>query len=97
MHPYNLKESSNLFRRETIYVHEQEWYADRGIDLRLGTRVVGIDPEAHEVALADGSRTGYAKLLFFVGNIQWELVRRASTDLFQQLCIRKSYFRPPAG
>jgi 3-phenylpropionate/trans-cinnamate dioxygenase ferredoxin reductase component len=54
--------------RETIYVHPQPWYAEHGIDLRLGTRVTAIDPAAREVVLADGSRVGYAKLLLATGS-----------------------------
>jgi 3-phenylpropionate/trans-cinnamate dioxygenase ferredoxin reductase subunit len=54
--------------RETIYVHPQSWYAEHGVDLRLGTRVTGLDPAAHEVSLADGSRIGYAKLLLATGS-----------------------------
>ena len=54
--------------RETIYVHPREWYAEAGIDLRLGVTVTGIDPAAHEVVLADGSRIGYAKLLLTTGS-----------------------------
>ena len=54
--------------RETIYVHPREWYAEADIDLRLGVTVTGIDPAAHEVVLADGSRIGYAKLLLTTGS-----------------------------
>jgi 3-phenylpropionate/trans-cinnamate dioxygenase ferredoxin reductase component len=54
--------------RETIYVHPRDWYGDHGVDLRLGTRVTGIDPAAHEVTLDDGSRAGYAKLLLTTGS-----------------------------
>jgi 3-phenylpropionate/trans-cinnamate dioxygenase ferredoxin reductase subunit len=54
--------------RETIYVHPHEWYADHDVELRLGVAVTGIDPAAHQVALADGSRTGYAKLLLATGS-----------------------------
>jgi len=54
--------------RDTIYVHPQAWYAEHGVDLRLGARVTGIDPAAHEVTLADGSRAGYAKLLLATGS-----------------------------
>jgi 3-phenylpropionate/trans-cinnamate dioxygenase ferredoxin reductase component len=54
--------------RETIYVHPQSWYAEHDIDLRLGTRVTGIDPGGHEVVLADGSRVGYARLLLATGS-----------------------------
>src|SRR5579859_5153122 len=54
--------------RETIYVHPQAWYGDNGVDLRLGTLVTGVDPLAHEVTLADGSRIGYGKLLLATGS-----------------------------
>ncbi len=54
--------------RETIYVHPQAWYAEHDVDLRLGTLVTGLDPTAHEVALADGSRIGYSKLLLATGS-----------------------------
>ena len=54
--------------RETIYVHPQAWYAEHGVDLRLGTLVTGVDPLAHEVMLADGSRIGYGKLLLATGS-----------------------------
>jgi len=54
--------------RETIYVHPREWYAEADIDLRLGVTVTGIEPAAHEVVLADGSRIGYAKLLLTTGS-----------------------------
>jgi 3-phenylpropionate/trans-cinnamate dioxygenase ferredoxin reductase component len=54
--------------RDTVYVHPAHWYADHDIDLRLGTTVTGIDAAAHEVALADGSRLGYGKLLLTTGS-----------------------------
>ncbi len=54
--------------REAIYVHPQSWYAEHHVDLRLGTRVTGIDLAGHEVALADGSRVGYARLLLATGS-----------------------------
>jgi NADPH-dependent 2,4-dienoyl-CoA reductase/sulfur reductase-like enzyme len=47
--------------RETIYVHPQAWYADHGVDQRLGTLVTRVDPLAHEVTLADGSLIDYGK------------------------------------
>ena len=34
----------------------------------LGVAVTGIDPAAHEVSLADGSRVGYSKLLLATGS-----------------------------
>ena len=54
--------------REAVYVHPESWYAEHGVDLRLGTQVIGLDPAAHEVSLADGSRAGYAKLLLTTGS-----------------------------
>jgi 3-phenylpropionate/trans-cinnamate dioxygenase ferredoxin reductase subunit len=54
--------------RESIFVHPASWYADHDVELRLGVPVTGVDPAAHEVALADGSRIGYAKLLLATGS-----------------------------
>ncbi len=54
--------------RETLYVHPQDWYTEHDVDLRLGVAVTSIDRAAHEVSLADGSKTGYAKLLLATGS-----------------------------
>src|SRR5262252_2168748 len=54
--------------RDSIYVHSPEWYEAHDVDLRLGTTVTGIDPAAHDVTLADGSRVSYAKLLLTTGS-----------------------------
>jgi len=54
--------------RETTFVHPLAWYAEHDVDLRLGARVTSLNPAAHEVTLADGSRIGYAKLLLATGS-----------------------------
>jgi hypothetical protein len=54
--------------RETMYVHPRPWYAEHGVDLRLGVRVSGLDPAEHQVRLAAGSCVGYAKLLLATGS-----------------------------
>jgi 3-phenylpropionate/trans-cinnamate dioxygenase ferredoxin reductase component len=54
--------------RDSIYVHSPGWYPEHDVDLRLGTGVTGIDPSAHHVTLADGSRVGYARLLLATGS-----------------------------
>ncbi|WP_405717327.1 FAD-dependent oxidoreductase [Streptomyces sp. NBC_01537] len=54
--------------REEIYVHRPQWYAEHDVDLRLGVTVTSVDPAAHEVTFADGSRLGYAKLLLTTGS-----------------------------
>jgi 3-phenylpropionate/trans-cinnamate dioxygenase ferredoxin reductase component len=54
--------------RDTIYVHPPQWYAEHDVDLRLAVTVTGLHPGSHEVSLADGSRTGYSKLLLATGS-----------------------------
>src|SRR5689334_8385802 len=50
-----------------VPLRPESFYADNGIDLRLRTKVQGIDPRAREVALADGNRLGYDRLLLATG------------------------------
>ncbi|MGW9431512.1 NAD(P)/FAD-dependent oxidoreductase [Streptomyces decoyicus] len=54
--------------KEKVYVHPPQWYAQYDVDLRTGNAVTALDPAAHEVTLADGSRLGYAKLLLATGS-----------------------------
>ena len=54
--------------RDSIFVHSQDWYREHDVELRLGTGVTGIDRDAHEVVLADGTRVGYGKLLLTTGS-----------------------------
>jgi NADPH-dependent 2,4-dienoyl-CoA reductase/sulfur reductase-like enzyme/nitrite reductase/ring-hydroxylating ferredoxin subunit len=44
-----------------------DWYRDHGIDLRLATRVMRIDPRAREVEIAGGDRIPYDRLLLATG------------------------------
>jgi 3-phenylpropionate/trans-cinnamate dioxygenase ferredoxin reductase component len=53
--------------RDVIFVHPLEWYADNGIDLRLGVTATSIDRATREVQLADGGLIQYAKLLLTTG------------------------------
>jgi NADPH-dependent 2,4-dienoyl-CoA reductase/sulfur reductase-like enzyme/nitrite reductase/ring-hydroxylating ferredoxin subunit len=52
---------------EWIPLRPPEFYAEAGIELRLGARAVAIDPRAREVQLADGSRQRYGALLLATG------------------------------
>jgi 3-phenylpropionate/trans-cinnamate dioxygenase ferredoxin reductase subunit len=54
--------------RDVVYVHPRDWYQQADIELRLGATVTAIDRAAHEVVLADGSRTSYDKLLLTTGS-----------------------------
>jgi 3-phenylpropionate/trans-cinnamate dioxygenase ferredoxin reductase component len=49
-------------------VHDSAWYRDNEIDLRLGTRVVSVDPAAHTVGLPDDATVKYDKLLLATGS-----------------------------
>ncbi len=53
--------------KSSIYVHEDAWYAARGINLLLGTAVTAIDRSGGRVELADGSAIGYDRLLLTTG------------------------------
>lgn len=53
--------------REKIDVHAEGFYAEHGIELRLGRRVVSLDSSSSEVALDDGERLHYDRLLLATG------------------------------
>ncbi|MFB4277719.1 NAD(P)/FAD-dependent oxidoreductase [Nonomuraea sp. MTCD27] len=55
--------------RDGIFVHAPDWYADNGVDLRLGLRVTRIELDHHLVRLGDGSRQPYDKLLVATGAV----------------------------
>jgi NADPH-dependent 2,4-dienoyl-CoA reductase/sulfur reductase-like enzyme/nitrite reductase/ring-hydroxylating ferredoxin subunit len=50
-----------------VPLRPDSFYSGNGIDLRLGAGVAGIDARAREVALADGSRIPYDRLLLATG------------------------------
>jgi 3-phenylpropionate/trans-cinnamate dioxygenase ferredoxin reductase subunit len=53
--------------REKVYVHDQSFYAEHDIELRLGRSAVSIDTGLREVALDDGERLRYDRLLLTTG------------------------------
>jgi 3-phenylpropionate/trans-cinnamate dioxygenase ferredoxin reductase component len=48
---------------ERILIRPESFWAERGIDLRLGTNVAEVDWMAHEVVTGAGARIGYRKLI----------------------------------
>lgn len=50
-------------------VHAASWYAEHGIDLRLGTTAAALDTAAHTVTLADRATLPYGKLLLATGAV----------------------------
>jgi len=49
-------------------VHDEAWYAEHDVTLRLGAEAVAVDPAAHEIELADGTRLGYGALVLATGS-----------------------------
>lgn len=50
---------------EKLFIHDEGFYADHGIDLRISSRVVAVDGEA--VVLEDGAQVGFDRLLLATG------------------------------
>jgi 3-phenylpropionate/trans-cinnamate dioxygenase ferredoxin reductase subunit len=53
--------------REKVYVHDEGFYAEHDIELRLGRTVVRLDTSIGHVALDDGKRLRYDRLLLTTG------------------------------
>jgi 3-phenylpropionate/trans-cinnamate dioxygenase ferredoxin reductase subunit len=53
--------------RETVYVHDEGFYAEHEIELLLGRTVTSVDTSAKEVELDGGERLRYDRLLLAVG------------------------------
>ena len=50
-----------------VPLRPESFYSEKGIDLRLEADVTGIDVSSHEVALADGTKVSYDRLLLATG------------------------------
>jgi 3-phenylpropionate/trans-cinnamate dioxygenase ferredoxin reductase subunit len=53
--------------REKVYVHDEGFYAEHDIELRLSRTAVRLDTASSEVALDDGERLRYDRLLLATG------------------------------
>jgi 3-phenylpropionate/trans-cinnamate dioxygenase ferredoxin reductase subunit len=53
--------------REKVYVHDERFYAQHEIELRLGREAVRLDTSARELELDDGARLRYDRLLLATG------------------------------
>ncbi|MEU4393199.1 FAD-dependent oxidoreductase [Kribbella sp. NPDC023855] len=49
-------------------LHDQAWYDERNIELRLGTEATAIDTAGRKVTVADGTEVEYDKLLIATGS-----------------------------
>jgi nitrite reductase (NADH) large subunit len=56
---------------DDIVLNPLTWYAQHGIDLHVGVRIVDVDATAKEAIGDDGSRTPYDLLLLATGSSAW--------------------------
>ena len=54
---------------DDIVLNGLDWYQQNDIDLRLGIRIVDVDPAAKTVTGDDGSVTSFDKLLLATGSL----------------------------
>ncbi len=71
-HPYERPPLSKGYllgkdARESIFTHEDGWYAEHDVDLRLNTTVRSIDRPGRRVELAGGEHVPYERLLITTG------------------------------
>ncbi|NYD57352.1 NAD(P)H-nitrite reductase large subunit [Nocardioides marinisabuli] len=52
-----------------ITLRRAEWYAEHGVDLRLGSRVLAIDREHRDVMLVDGTVVPFDRLVLATGSL----------------------------
>jgi len=70
--PYQRPPLSKAFLKgemaeDRLYLRPLSWYADQKIDVNLGVRAVAVDRAARRVALSDGGRAEYDRLVFATG------------------------------
>jgi nitrite reductase (NADH) large subunit len=53
---------------EELGMRPKAWYEERGIDVRLGVRVLEVDTKEREVLGSDGERVAYDRLVFATGS-----------------------------
>src|SRR5690349_17812115 len=52
---------------ESILINPQQYYTDRGIDVKLRCEVDGIDPNSQKLFLRSGGELGFDKLIIATG------------------------------
>ena len=72
--PYHRPPLSKRFlrgeaEREDMLVEPEEFYAENGVELLLGTEVAGLDPHEQAVSTRGGERYRYGQLLLATGSV----------------------------
>ncbi|HET6499909.1 MAG TPA: FAD-dependent oxidoreductase [Amycolatopsis sp.] len=62
---------AGTMRPELVRLHDQDWAAAHGIDLRTGNTAISLDRAARTVALDDGSTVDYDALVLATGSRPW--------------------------
>ncbi len=70
--PYDHPPLSKAYLRgetdhDSLYLHEEGFYAAHGIELRASTPVRSVDPAGHQLELASGEHISYERLLLATG------------------------------
>lgn len=53
--------------QDALYFYPQDWYREHGIAVHTGVEIDRIDPPAHQLILAEGTRITYDRLLLATG------------------------------
>ncbi len=54
-------------KREDAYVNPTGWYEENGVELRIRTNVMGLDPQARTAKLQGGEEVGFGQALIATG------------------------------
>jgi 3-phenylpropionate/trans-cinnamate dioxygenase ferredoxin reductase subunit len=66
--PLSKKFLAGELELDRLFIRHEKFYADHNVDVHLSTRVERIDRKAKAVALSDGSRMSYDRLLLATGS-----------------------------
>jgi 3-phenylpropionate/trans-cinnamate dioxygenase ferredoxin reductase subunit len=69
--------------RDSIYVHDADWYGQHDVELCTGTTVTGIDRAAHTVRTGTGAEVPYSRLLLTTGAAPRPLPGLSGTGVLQ--------------
>lgn len=66
--PLSKKYLSGALERDRLFIRHAAFYAEHGVDVRLGRRATRIDRSARSIVLDDGSQLGYDTLVLATGS-----------------------------